>query len=118
MAENYMARKQSDWIVVGLVPDVCKTPIGPSIVPVPYPVTAKLGNAVQEVPNVKANSCPVVVLAQSFIPTTIGDKPGVAKGVGSATVEGNCYPLEHSNSVRAGKRSVLRHGDKFWMNGK
>lgn len=118
MADNFIARKNSEWIVVSLVPDVCKTPVGPSVVPIPYPVTAKLSAAVQEVPNVKANGCPLVVLDQSFIPTTVGDKAGVVKGIQSGTVEGNCYPMDHSTSVRAGKRAVLRHGDKFWMNGK
>ncbi|MCS2159405.1 DUF4150 domain-containing protein [Scandinavium sp. H11S7] len=118
MAENYMARKNSEWIVVSLTPDVCKTPMGPSTPPIPYPVIARLGSAVQEVPSVKANACPVVVMNQSFIPSTIGDQPGVAKGIKSGTVGGKCYPLEHSTTVRAGKRAVLRHGDKFWMNGK
>ncbi|MEJ5071087.1 DUF4150 domain-containing protein [Enterobacter ludwigii] len=113
-----MARKNSEWIVVSLTPDVCKTPMGPSTPPIPYPVIARLGSAVQEVPSVKANACPVVVMNQSFIPSTIGDQPGVAKGIKSGTVGGKCYPLEHSTSVKAGKRAVLRHGDKFWMNGK
>jgi len=86
MAENYMARKDGLWTVVCLSPDVCKTPMGPSTPPIPYQVTASLGNAVQEVKTVKANGCPVVVLEQSFIPTTQGDEPGVAKGIKSGTV--------------------------------
>lgn len=118
MAENYMARKDGRWMVVCLTPDVCKTPMGPSTPPVPYQVTASLGDAVQEVKNVKANGKPVVVLNQSFIPATQGDEPGVCKGVKSGTVGAKCEPMEHSKSVRVGGKPILRHGDKFWMNEK
>ncbi|MBU9846272.1 PAAR-like domain-containing protein [Rahnella ecdela] len=118
MAENYMARKDGLWTVVCLSPDVCKTPMGPSTPPIPYQVTASLGNAVQEVKTVKANGCPVVVLDQSFIPTTQGDEPGVAKGIKSGTVGDKCEPMEHSQNVRVGGKPILRHGDKFWMNDK
>ncbi|MBF7993028.1 PAAR-like domain-containing protein [Rahnella laticis] len=118
MAENYMARKDGLWTVVCLSPDVCKTPMGPATPPVPYQVTANLGNAVQEVKKVKVNGCPVVVLNQSFIPNTQGDEPGVAKGVQSGTVGAKCEPMEHSKTVRVGGNPILRHGDKFWMNEK
>ena len=116
MARNYMARQDGTWIVVSVSPDVCKTPIGPSTPPIPYPVTANLGNAVLVVPSVKANGCPVVVLEQSFVPSTKGDEAGVAKGVQSGTVGDICEPLESSTTVRAGGKLVLRHNDMFWMN--
>ncbi|MGL4860958.1 MAG: PAAR-like domain-containing protein, partial [Enterobacteriaceae bacterium] len=44
-------------------------------------------------------------------------EPGSAKGIKSNTVGGYCYPIEHSRSVRAGGKPILRHGDTFWMNG-
>ncbi len=118
MAENYIARKDGQWKVISLLPDVCKTPMGPSTPPVPYPVIAELSEAVKVVPSVRVNGQPVVVLNQSLIPRTKGDEAGKAKGIKSGTVEGKCYPQEHSNTVRAGKKQILRHGDKFWMNGK
>jgi len=117
MADNYMARKDGQWKVVSIVPDVCKTPIGPSTPPVPYPVIAELSEAVKVVPSVRVNGMPLVVLDQSFVPTTKGDMAGVANGIKSGTVGGKCCPKEHSKTVRAGKRQILRHGDKFWMNG-
>uniref|UniRef100_A0A750KR20 DUF4150 domain-containing protein n=1 Tax=Salmonella enterica TaxID=28901 RepID=A0A750KR20_SALER len=117
MADNYIARKDGQWRVVSIVPDVCRTPTGPSPPPVPYPVIAELDDTVQIVPSVRVNGRPLVVLNQSFIPTTKGDHAGVAKGVSSGTVGSKCYPQEHSKTVRAGKKQILRHGDKFWMNG-
>ncbi|WP_226917460.1 DUF4150 domain-containing protein, partial [Escherichia coli] len=116
MANNYMARQDGLWIVVSVCPDVCKTPMGSATPPVPYSVIAYLGDAVQIVPSVKVNGCPVLVLDQSFIPYTKGDEPGVAKGFKSGTVGDICEPLEFSKSVFAGGKPVLRHFDKFWMN--
>ncbi|WP_368666806.1 PAAR-like domain-containing protein [Xenorhabdus sp. PB62.4] len=42
----------------------------------------------------RVNSQPVVVFARSFVPTTLGDQPGVANGVKSGTVGGKCHPQE------------------------
>lgn len=117
MADNYLARTAGDWMIVGTLPDVCKTPMGASTPPIPYPVVAKLADSASPVPSVRANGKPAVVFANSFVPTTIGDQPGVANGVKSGTVGGKCHPQEHTNTVRAGNKLVLRHGDKFWMNG-
>ncbi|WP_246019934.1 DUF2169 domain-containing protein [Limnobaculum zhutongyuii] len=118
MADNYMARKDGVWKVVSILPDVCKTPMGSATPPVPYPVIAELNAAAQVVPSVKVNGKPLVVLNQSYIPTTIGDQAGVANGLDSGTVGGKCHPKKHSDTVKAGKRHILRHGDEFWMNGK
>lgn len=112
-----LARKESGWMVIGSLPDVCKTPMGNSTPPVPYPVTAKLVDSVETVPNVNANGHPVVVFSQTEVPQTIGDGAGTAKGIKSGTVGGKCWPLTHSGTVRAGKHFVVRHDDEFGMNG-
>ncbi|MBI6549574.1 DUF4150 domain-containing protein [Xenorhabdus lircayensis] len=117
MADNYIARTAGEWLIIGILPDVCKTPMGPSTPPIPYPVIAKLADSSAPEKTVRANGKPVVVFARSFVPTTIGDQPGVANGVKSGTVSGKCHPQEHTKTVRAGNKLVLRHGDKFWMNG-
>lgn len=117
MADNYIARKDGSWLVVSLLPDVCKTPVGASTPPVPYPVVAYLASAGKIEPTVRANKKPLLLYDKSFIPTTIGDAAGSATGIKSGTVGGKCYPKEHSGSVRAGGKPILRHGDEFWMNG-
>lgn len=33
MADNYLARQDGEWLVVSILPDVCKTPIGSSTPP-------------------------------------------------------------------------------------
>jgi hypothetical protein len=118
MADNVTARKESGWMVVSVAPDVCKTPMGSSIPPIPYQVICKLEEAVQVAKSVKANGHPLVVHDMSLVPKTIGDSPGSAKGVKSGTVEGKCYPKMHSDTVRAEGKLLVRHDDIFWMNGK
>lgn len=117
MADNVIARKQTKWKVISIVPDVCKTPMGSAIPPVPYPVTAELKTAIGVANSVRANGKPVVVYDMSLVPTTQGDQAGAAKGIKSNTVGGKCYPLEKSSSVRAEGKLIVRHGDTFWMNG-
>ena len=117
MADNVIARKQTKWKVISIVPDVCKTPMGSAIPPVPYPVTAELKTATGVANSVRANGKPVVVYDMSLVPTTQGDQAGAAKGIKSNTVGGKCYPLEKSSSVRAEGKLIVRHDDKFWMNG-
>jgi len=117
MAENVLARKQDQWKVISIVPDVCKTPMGGAIPPVPYPVTAGLKTASGVAKSVRVNGKPVVVFDMSLIPKTDGDQAGSAKGIKSNTVGGKCYPLEKSSTVRAEGKWVVRHDDLFWMNG-
>ncbi|MFM9924878.1 DUF4150 domain-containing protein [Variovorax sp. H27-G14] len=118
MSANVAARKQGSWRVVSLAPDVCKTPMGSAVPPVPYPVTAQLSSTTAVASSVRANGHPVVVYDMSVVPTTIGDAAGAAKGVKSGTVQGKCYPKDHSRTVRAEGKLLVRHDDLFWMNGK
>ncbi|MBH3383436.1 DUF4150 domain-containing protein [Pseudomonas juntendi] len=117
MAENILARKQENWRVVSIAPDVCKTPMGGATPPVPYPVTAELKIATGVAKSVRVNGKPIVVYDMSLVPKTEGDQAGAAKGILSNTVGGKCYPQENSSTVRAEGKLVVRHNDLFWMNG-
>ena len=117
MASNLGARKESGWVVYSMPPDVCKTPMGSSMVPVPYPITSQVSAATGVVKSVKLNGSPAVVFDQSKTPSSVGDAPGSGTGIKSGTVGKKCEPIDKSSTVRAGKKWVVRHGDKFWMNG-
>jgi hypothetical protein len=116
MAKELGARQQGGWKVIGSLPDVCKTPMGSSTPPVPYPVYAELSTAKDIARSVRSNGSPLVIYDESFTPQTIGDAAGMAKGVSSGTVQGKCYPAAHSGTVRAEGCWVVRHGDRFEMN--
>lgn len=117
MPNNLTARKDGEWMVIFTLPDVCKTPVGSAIVPIPYPTIAKLGDAAKEVKHVRANGAPLVTIA-GHVPTTIGAEPGVQKGLKSGTVgkKASYKSKAHSSTVRADKQPILRHGDLFWLN--
>jgi hypothetical protein len=117
VADNVMARQDGSWNVVSTLPDVCKTPMGGSTPPVPYPVTASLGSSLDNSLDVRANKNPVVRFDSSYSPSTMGDAAGVGTGVRSGTVGGQCWPSEKSSSLRANGKPVIRHGDEFQMNG-
>ena len=116
MAKHLVARKQSGWRVVCQLPDVCKTPVGSSTPPVPYPVYAELSTAVKIARTVRSNDHELVIYSKSETPKTIGDAAGIAKGVKSGTTQGKCYPSEHSATVSAEGKRLVRHGDLFEMN--
>ena len=118
MAKDLVARKNGTWMIVGMVPDVCKTPMGSAVVPIPYPVMTYLSNSQNISKNVRSNNDHILILSKSFVSTTIGDQPGVCGGIKSGTVGGKCHLDQHSKTLRVNNRYVVRHGDKAWMNGK
>ncbi|WP_337036671.1 PAAR-like domain-containing protein [Pantoea agglomerans] len=116
MADNYAARKDGVYKVVGLAPDLCFTPgIQP---PVPYPVTATLAPSKSTIDSVRFNGHAAFVYKISYVPTTIGDAAGRNKGVVSGTVEGDCWSIEHSPDTYIGGFPLNRVQDMFAMNGK
>lgn len=117
MAENVLSRKQTLWMSVSVAPDVCKTPMGGSTPPVPYPVVSKLETAKDASPNVHANDALVQKHDKTIMPTTEGDEPGTAKGVKSGTVGQQSWSQEHSPNVNVNDKPVVRHDDKTEMNG-
>ena len=58
-------------------PDVCLTPVGPAVVPIPYPNFALTAQAVAFSPIVRVSGVHALNLG-SVIPMTMGDEPGVA----------------------------------------
>ena len=117
MADDYIARKQGGWKVVSLAPDVCKTPMGSSTPPVPYPVTAELAQSGKTAATVRANGHELVLFDASLVSKTLGDAAGSAKGVKSGTVGAASWPKGRSSSVFVQGKPVVRHDDEFWMNG-
>jgi hypothetical protein len=68
-------------------PDVCLTPAGPAVVPVPYPNIAMGPTAIPSQFTMFVMAMPVHNLGTE-VPLTNGDNAGVATGVASGTVMG------------------------------
>lgn len=116
MANKEGARKSGKFIAVCTTPDVCKTPVGNTVVPIPYAITANLSDSVSTSSNVNFCGAPVFILNKSIVTRVTGDEPGTAGGVMSGTNRALVKPIEGSSSVRVNKRKVVRHGDRCEMN--
>jgi hypothetical protein len=101
--------------IVSLSPDVCLTPMGGTMVPVPYPVVDYCDHAENYTGSVRFTGQRAMVL-RSNTSHVHGDAPGTGKGVASGTVGGISEPIGHAAQVRAEGSPVIRHLDRFWMN--
>ncbi|TBN12835.1 DUF4150 domain-containing protein [Agrobacterium cavarae] len=101
--------------IVSLAPDVCLTPVGSSVVPIPYPVVDFCGHDKNYTPSVRFTGKRAMVM-RSCTTHVHGDAPGVRKGVKSGTVESICEPIGYADQVRAEGSHVIRHLDRFYMN--
>jgi hypothetical protein len=116
MAENEGARKSGKFLAVCLTPDVCKTPVGNTVVPVPYQITANLSDSMSTSPNVRFGGDQAFILDKSTISKVTGDEAGTAGGVKSGVNRAYVKPIKGSNTVRVNKKYVIRHGDTCEMN--
>ncbi len=111
------ARDISKATLKNSAPDVCLTPVGNSIVPIPYAITAKLSDDQKVVDNViyknkkSYNSACIVKNCK-------GDAAGKRKGVKSGTIEDKCEPKNYSSTVNVKGKPAVRHDDIFYMNNK
>jgi hypothetical protein len=93
-------------------PDVCKTPVGNAIVPIPYPNVSKSGDLAKGSKSVKINGA-TTCLSSSEIATSTGDEAGSAKGIASGTTKGKAFPMNYSFDVKIEGKNVVRNADPF-----
>ena len=121
MAFNKIARKDSDFRVVFILPDFCwAPPPAPPVTPIPFPLFADLGGAKTVAKDVRLNRKPAFVFKASKTNRTTGDEPALPgrKGILSRTATKPAWPMMHSSSVKIRKRHIIRAGDMFHMNNK
>lgn len=112
------SRDTGEGIIVSMYPDVCKTPVGPALVPVPYSIYAKQNDAAAGVAETVHQTSQRSHKLGSLVTMSHGDEPGTGKGVKSGTVQEVCTPKTFSESVRIEGMNAVRHTDEWWMNNK
>jgi uncharacterized Zn-binding protein involved in type VI secretion len=112
------ARKDSTFYAVSIIPDVCLTPMGGAMVPVPYAIFSNLAGSELVAATVNFNHAPAYQWDHSLAPPVVGDEPGTGGGVKSGVNVGKVWAPESSTHVRAEGRKIVRHGDRCWMNAK
>lgn len=98
-------------------PDVCKTPMGNSTPPIPYPniAQAATANPATTVQNVLIAGTPAHT-TQTIIPMSNGDNAGVCGGVVSGKNMGMCQHLTGIKNVLIGGMPVTTMTDTTGQN--
>lgn len=108
-------RKDVKFKAINNTPDVCRTPNGAAMPPVPYQLTADLVGTMGAVESVRFNGHPAYVL-KSIVPTCVGDEAGSGGGVRSGTTGGMVAPTQGSGTVKINRYPVVRDGHPCLMN--
>lgn len=116
MAKNEGARKSGKFMAISMTPDVCKTPVGNAVVPIPYPITANLSDSMSTSTNVNFGGDPAFILSKSAVTQVTGDEAGTAGGVVSGVNKAKVKPVKGSSTVRINGSPVIRHSDPCDMN--
>ncbi|MEM9453383.1 MAG: DUF4150 domain-containing protein [Myxococcota bacterium] len=102
-------------IVINIYPDVCLTPVGSLMVPVPYRIVATLDDSVKASSNVMIGKHFVFTVA-SRVSRVTGNEAGVGGGVFSGVNLGWCRPITFFSSVTCNGEYITMHDARFHMN--
>jgi uncharacterized protein DUF4150 len=117
MTQGYVsARKNSSNVIVTKGPDVCLTPRGGSMVPVPYSSVAKLDTSVRVSTTVRNNGDYDFQL-NSRCGVSEGNDPGKGKGIIVQGYKGPAHVMVASNFVYSEGFATCAHRDQAWING-
>ena len=98
-------------------PDVCKTPVGPAVVPIPYPNIGMASDTSKGPKSVITDGKMPMVKGAKYS-TSTGDEAGVAKGIISSSTKGECEFMMYSFDVKFEGKNVCRLGDPLFHNKK
>lgn len=98
-------------------PDVCKTPVGNAVVPIPYPNIGKDADT-SKGPKTVTTDGQMPMVKGAELSTSSGDEAGTAKGVASGTNKGVCEFMLYSFDVKFEGKNVCRLGDPLFHNKK
>jgi hypothetical protein len=109
-----VVHKDSDGILT-TSPDVCLTPMGSTVVPIPYVNVARSLDTSNGSRTMTVDGNPIM-LKDSVFSTSCGDEPGTAGGVVSGVNRGKAKFVNFSNNVFVEGRPVCRRLDPMISN--
>ncbi|VUD66215.1 hypothetical protein TDB9533_03532 [Thalassocella blandensis] len=98
-------------------PDVCKTPVGTAVVPIPYPNIGKASDTSKGPKSVKTDK-KMPMVKKAVYSTSTGDEAGVQKGIVSGKTKGECEFMMYSFDVKFEGKNACRMGDPLFHNKK
>jgi len=114
--QRSIVHKGSGGVTIAF-PDICKTPVGPAVVPIPYPNVAKSSSTAKGTKKVKCDGKTVDTKKSNF-KSSMGDQPGVLKGVASNKVGCKAEFISASSDVKFEGKGVTRAFDFMLHNSK
>lgn len=100
-----------------VMPDVCKTPAGPAVVPIPYPNIGQASDTSDGPKKVKTDGKMPMTKGAKYSKSS-GDEAGTAGGVVSGCNRGECEFMMYSFDVKFEGKNVCRLGDPLFHNKK
>lgn len=114
--ENTAARHSgSKAMIICLAPDVCLTPIGGAMVPIPYMIVSSLEWSAKTISNTEFTAQKAFTMASRTNKVT-GDEPGTGGGVSSGVTGGWCRPKSNKSSVFVDGHELINNDNIYEMN--
>lgn len=98
-------------------PDVCKTPAGSAVVPIPYPNIGKSSDT-SKGPKTVLTDGKMPMVKGAVYSTSTGDEAGTLKGIISGQNKAECEFMMYSFDVKFEGKNVCRLGDPLFHNKK
>ena len=111
-----MSNKGSGAVVVS-GPDVCLTPMGTTVVPIPYTNVARSASLADGTKTVKIDGTMGAIDGCCYKKSS-GDEPGSKKGVGSGTIQDKAEFINYSFDVKIEGKGACRNLDPMTQNNK
>ncbi|MBL8563128.1 MAG: DUF4150 domain-containing protein [Gemmobacter sp.] len=101
--------------IICLAPDVCLTPVGNSVVPIPYMIVSQLDWSEKTEGNTRMTGMKAFTMNSRTNKVT-GDEPGTKGGVKSGCNKGWCRPISKKNTVFVGGAELIQNDNLYDMN--
>ena len=115
MAKSAARHSGRQAMIVCLAPDICKTPIGGSMVPVPYMIISRLDWSQQTIPDTTFAGREAFTMASRTDKVT-GNEAGKGGGIKSGVNMGWCRPISKKTSVFVGGAELIQNDNLYDMN--
>lgn len=102
-------------MIVCLAPDVCLTPVGNSMIPIPYMILSQLDWSEKTVKNTQLTALKAFTMASRTNKVT-GDEAGTGGGVTSGVNRGWCRPKSNKSSVFVDGHELIQNDNIYEMN--
>ena len=101
--------------IICMAPDVCLTPVGSSIVPIPYMIISELNWSTRTVSHTSFTGMESFN-THSRTNKVTGDEPGSKGGVKSGVNKGWCRPKSKKTSIFVDGKQLLHNDNLYEMN--